>query len=130
MDVNPISLRQIMLAMLRTVPAVMFAAAWFLGVVIFSLALTYFTPAAHAGDLVARQGDDSVRLHDTACTSAAVLARLDADQVREFRAADARFQGQDFVACWRLMGNVAFLVYEDGDQGVIPVQELKPALGA
>lgn len=83
-----------------------------------------------AQDLVAHQGEDSVRLSDSACQSQLVLSRLDADQHEEFHAATAVFQGQNFQACWRVMGNVAFLVYEDGDQGIIPIQELKPELAA
>jgi hypothetical protein len=40
------------------------------------------------------------------------------------------FQGQRFQACWRLVGNAAHLVYEDGDQGIIPTTELKPDMTA
>jgi hypothetical protein len=40
------------------------------------------------------------------------------------------FQGQRYQACWRMMGNAAYLVYEDGDQGIIPAAELKPDLTA
>jgi hypothetical protein len=47
---------------------------------------------------------------------------------KDFRAASAVFQGQRFQACWRMMGNAAYLMYEDGDQGVIPANELKPDL--
>jgi hypothetical protein len=83
-----------------------------------------------AQDLIARQGNDSVRLSEGACSSQLVLGRLEAGQHEEFHAATAVFQGQSFVACWRAMGNVAFLIYEDGDQGVIPLQELKPELSA
>ena len=83
-----------------------------------------------AQDLVARQGDDSVRLSEEACKSELVLSRLSPTQAGEFRAASAVFQGQRFQACWRIMGNAAYLVYEDGDQGVIPVHELKPDLSA
>ena len=81
-----------------------------------------------AQTLVARQGDDSVRLSDGACQSELVLSRLESGQHEEFHAATAVFQGQNFQACWRAMGNVAFLIYEDGDQGIIPLQELKPEL--
>jgi hypothetical protein len=83
-----------------------------------------------AQELVARQGDDSVRLSDTACKSELVLRRLDPSTADEYKAASAVFQGQKFNACWHMMGNVAHLVYEDGDQGIIPVAELKPELAA
>ena len=59
-----------------------------------------------------------------------MLSRLTPAQAGEFRAASAVFQGQRFQACWRMMGNAAYLIYEDGDQGVIPASELKPELSA
>lgn len=99
--------------------------------VVFCAALAAFAAApSFAEELVARQGNDSVRLSDTACISQLVLNRLDPSSVEEYKAASAVFQGQRFTACWRMMGNVAHLVYEDGDQGIIPVQELKPEMAA
>ena len=92
-------------------------------------ALAAFVAApVFADQLVARQGSDSVRLSDGACKSELVLSRLEPKLREDYRAASAYFQGQSFVACWRIMGNVAHLVYEDGDQGIIPMQELKPEL--
>jgi hypothetical protein len=85
---------------------------------------------AFGQELVARQGSDSVRLSDAACQSELVLARVEPGSADDYKAATAQFQGQTFVACWRTMGGVAHLVYEDGDQGIIPMQELKPALSA
>jgi hypothetical protein len=89
--------------------------------VVFCAALATFAVApAFAQDLIARQGDDSVRLSDANCKSELVLSRLEPGVAQEFRAASAVFQGQRFQACWRMMGNAAYLVYEDGDQGIIP----------
>jgi opacity protein-like surface antigen len=93
------------------------------------LATVAATPA-FAEDLVARQGDDSVRLSDNACKSDLVLSRIEPGLAKDFRSASAVFQGQRFQACWRMMGNAAYLVYEDGDQGIIPANELKPDLTA
>lgn len=99
--------------------------------VVFCAAVATFAVApAFAQELIARQGDDSVRLSEAACTSELVLSRLEPGMAGEFRAASAVFQGQRFQACWRMMGNAAYLVYEDGDQGVIPATELKPELSA
>lgn len=83
---------------------------------------------AFAENLVARQGDDSVRLADTPCQAREVLVRIEPDAHKEYKSATAQLQGQRFVACWREMGNVAHLVYEDGDQGIIPMIELKPEM--
>ena len=85
---------------------------------------------AFAEDLVAREGDDSVRLASAPCESQTVLKQVDANAQSEYKAASATVQGQKYVACWRAMGNVAHLIYEDGDQGIIPLGELKPELSA
>ena len=95
-----------------------------------AFAAAFAAAPCFAQELVARQGDDSVRLSDNACSSELVLRRLDPASASEYKAASAVFQGQRFTACWRMMGNVAHLVYEDGDQGIIPVAELKPELAA
>ena len=85
------------------------------------------TPA-FADTLVARQGDDSVRLADVPCRSEAVLGRIEPNIHSDYKSATARLAGQSFVACWREMGSVAHVVYEDGDQGLIPMAELKREL--
>jgi hypothetical protein len=95
-----------------------------------ALAAAFATAPSFAQELVARQGDDSVRLSENACSSELVLRRLEPGSAGEYKAASAVFQGQRFTACWRMMGNVAHLVYEDGDQGIIPAAELKPDLTA
>jgi hypothetical protein len=85
---------------------------------------------AFAQDLVARQGNDSVRLGDKPCSSQLVLGRIQPQQAEDYRQASAVVDGQTFQACWRSMGSAALLMYEDGDQGLIPLQELKPELTA
>lgn len=99
--------------------------------VVFCAALAAFAAApAFAEELVARQGDDSVHLSEDACKSEQVLVRLEPGSAGEYRAASAVFQGKRFQACWRMVGDAAHLVYEDGDQGLIPSHELKPELTA
>lgn len=85
---------------------------------------------ALAEDLVAREGNDSVRLADAPCESQGILKLVEPNTHTEYKAAFAVVKGEKFVACWRAMGNVAHLIYEDGDQGIIPMQELKPELSA
>ena len=98
---------------------------------VFCAALATFAVApTFAQDLIARQGDDSVRLSEDSCKSDLVLSRIESGTAGEYRAASAVFQGQRFQACWRMVGNAAYLVYEDGDQGIIPAHELKPELSA
>jgi len=99
-------------------------------VLVICAALAAAATPVFAEELVARQGDDSVRLSDAACRSDQVLARIERNSAEQYRAASAVFQGQRFQACWRMVGNAAHLVYEDGDQGIIPASELKPELTA
>ena len=100
-------------------------------VICAAVALAAATAApAFAQELVARQGDDSVRLSDSDCTSQMVLSRIEPGTADQYHAASAVFQGQRFQACWRMVGNAAYLVYVDGDQGLIPAQDLKPELAA
>lgn len=94
------------------------------------LASAFAVAPSFAQDLIARQGNDSVRLSEAACKSDLVLSRIEPGTAGEFHAASADFQGQHFQACWRMMGNAAYLIYEDGDQGIIPASELKPELSA
>jgi hypothetical protein len=98
-------------------------------VAVVAVLAAFAAAPSFAEELVARQGSDSVRLSDVACKSELVLSRVQ-EARDEYKAASAQVQGQSFVACWRVMGNVAHLVYEDGDQGIIPIQELKPELSA
>ena len=55
--------------------------------VVFCAALASFAVApAFAQDLIARQGDDSVRLSDDSCKSKLVLSRLEPGLAGEFKA--------------------------------------------
>lgn len=84
---------------------------------------------ALAGDLVARQGNDSVRLTDQPCPIMDIIANSVPEGRRGYlRLARAEFGGQQFTACWVPWGPVVRIFYEDQDQGVIPVEDIKPAL--
>lgn len=83
---------------------------------------------AFANDMVAYSGRDSIHLSDTPCSNEQVLGQLPRQMHAHFRAASAVLEGRSFAGCWRVMGNAAHLVYEDGDEGLIPLSDLKPAL--
>ena len=85
---------------------------------------------AIAGDLVARQGSDSVRLAEGPCKVEQVLSQLDPRLQKIYKEATATVQGRTFAACWRMTPNGAHLLYEDGDQGLVPTSDLKPELTA
>jgi hypothetical protein len=80
---------------------------------------------AFADEVVASSGNDSVRLSDGPCTSQQVLERLEPSLRPVLRDATAVVQGQTFKACWTVHGNAAHLLYEDGDQGLIPLSDFK-----
>ena len=92
-------------------------------------ALVVGTPA-FADDLVARHGSDTIRLADGPCEVEQVLELVPVQLRSEFHAASAVLQGRNFSGCWRVMGDTAHLLYEDGDQGLIPLDDLKPDLRA
>lgn len=85
---------------------------------------------AIAGNLVARQGSDSVRLAEGPCKAEQVLSRLEPRLQEKYQEATATVQGRTFAACWRMTPNGAHLLYEDGDQGMVPRSDLKPELTA
>jgi hypothetical protein len=78
-----------------------------------------------ADEMVASSGNDSVRLSNSPCSSEHVLNRLKPQYRAELRDATAVVQGQTFKACWVVEGQAAHLLYEDGDQGLIPLRDFK-----
>jgi hypothetical protein len=87
--------------------------------------------AAYSNDtMVARRGGDAVRLWDAPCTYEDVTKRIKPEHRDKFRRAQATISKQEFLACWVVDGDAVFLMYEDGDQSLIPVSEFKPDQGA
>jgi hypothetical protein len=87
------------------------------------LAVVSFT--VHA-DEIARQGDDWVRFTEKPCTNETILSNPLLGAPNKWRAASAFFMGQHYEACWQEMGWSRHVVYEDGDQGLIPEDDVKP----
>jgi hypothetical protein len=80
---------------------------------------------AFADEVVASNGNDSVRLSDSPCTNPQVLSRLEPGVRTALRSASAVVQGQPYKACWIVRGDAAHLLYEDGDQGLIPLSDFR-----
>ena len=78
-----------------------------------------------ADELVASNGQDSVRLSDQPCSSESVLQQLTPQFRESMKNASATVGGQPFRACWIIDGDSAHLLYEDGDQGLIPLTDFK-----
>jgi hypothetical protein len=80
---------------------------------------------ALAQEMVASNGKDMVRLYDTACSNDQVLSRVTPRIRALLRNASAVVDGRSFKACWAVDGTAAHLLYEDGDQGLIPLSDFK-----
>jgi hypothetical protein len=89
------------------------------------LAAGLLAAPAMAGELVAYNGGDSVRLSDSPCSNEQVLSRIKPQLHAALREASATVQGQPYKACWVAAGATAHLLYEDGDYGVIPMSDFK-----
>jgi hypothetical protein len=81
-------------------------------------------------DSEARYGNDSIRVTAKPCADAKVMQYIAAagQDAKDYRAATATYQGTPFAACWRPLfeQKVIILVYDDGDQGLVPFADLKP----
>lgn len=82
--------------------------------------------SAMATELVSYQGKNVIHLADGACTSETVLNRLEPEMQGQFMAASAELDGATYKACWRATPAGAQLIYEDGDQGMVPMERIKP----
>lgn len=89
------------------------------------LCLALAATPAMADDLVAYEGTDMIRLTPQACTNPAVLNRIEPEARAAFLTASAVLQGHHYTACWRITPMAAYLLYEDGDQGLIPLEKLQ-----
>jgi hypothetical protein len=76
-----------------------------------------------AADLVAKNGDNELRLLNTPCVNSAVLAHIRDEWRDKFKTAQAQLGPQFFHACWIDTEQGAyFVIYSDGDQSAIPVR--------
>jgi hypothetical protein len=96
------------------------------------VAVGMFIPHAHAEDIrtmVTRNGNDVIRLQNRPCVHAGTLSRIKPDWRDKFRHGRALVEGKDFFLCWIVHGDAVFVLYEDGDQGLIPLTDFKPDEG-
>jgi hypothetical protein len=88
-------------------------------------AAAFIAAPVFADEMVASNGKDSVRLSSKPCTSEKILSQLQPSFRPVMRDASAVVQGRPYAACWVIEGNAAHLLYEDGDQGLIPLSDFK-----
>lgn len=93
------------------------------------LLLALLAPSAARADAIATNGADWVRLTAAMCTSPQIVTAITAAGKHPdlFRAAAAHVGGKDYAVCWTPAPGGALLLYEDGDQGLIPLADLKAA---
>jgi hypothetical protein len=99
-------------------------------IALFCAAAALVAAPALADELVATNGQDSVRLSDKPCSSDQVLAKVTPRFREMLKDANAVVDGQPFRACWIVDGDAAHLLYEDGDQGLIPLADFKQPTSA
>jgi hypothetical protein len=90
--------------------------------IVAALVAACFAVPAFAQEMVATEGKDEVRLTMKPCSVPAVLKIIPPEYHEQFYNASALVAGKKYLACWRKNGQIVQLVYEDGDQGLMPVQ--------
>jgi hypothetical protein len=89
------------------------------------LAAALLAASPAMADVIARSGEDSVRLTQNPCQITEHQA-FPTGIPEEFRAASAVVSKKLYVACWALrMDGQVFLIYDDGDAGLVPVSLFK-----
>jgi hypothetical protein len=85
--------------------------------------------SAMSASLIAKQGNDWVRIYNQPCTDEKVLDRIPEPSRKGFQKANAMVGGKVYSACWAAGNGGVHLVYDDGDQGIVPFGDLKEDLG-
>jgi hypothetical protein len=88
-----------------------------------SLAISFFSMAAPAHELVAASGDTRVRITSAPCES----KLLPVDVVKTHMTAIVDIKGKTYPGCWILVGGNVLISFEDGDIMQIPTGAFKPA---
>ncbi len=88
-------------------------------VALVATVVAFLATPAFSQEMVASDGKDEIRLTLNACP-ASVLARIPEQFHSRFMEAKATIGGQKYVACWARRDPMIHVVYEDGDQGLIP----------
>lgn len=83
-----------------------------------------WAPKVHASQS-AHQGADWVRIWNSPCVSAETLARIPQEERAAFQKVQGYVGGKLAFGCALQRGGMYFILWEDGDQGVVPASELK-----
>lgn len=86
--------------------------------------LTAFATSVYA-DSIATNGRDSVIIQSSACP-AVVTQHIPAEMQPRYKSALANIDGTEYLACWTETGGYVFLVFEDGDTGIVSERVFRP----
>jgi hypothetical protein len=75
-----------------------------------------------------RRGEDWVRIFESPCVSAETLMRIDEASRKHFQKAQGVVNHERFFGCWRTVGDTVYIIWEDGDEGIVPKGDLKEDL--
>ena len=87
----------------------------------FLLAAVLAAGPAMSADMVLKVGDDMLRLSDSPCVNAGILAQLTEEWRGKFRKAVAVVGGKQFEACWIAEPESVYVTYSDGDESRFPI---------
>ena len=76
-------------------------------------------------DSEARQGADWVRIFDSPCVSAQTLVLIPPEARSDFQKAQGVYKGEKFFGCWQKRGGIVYILWEDGDHAIIPIEALR-----
>jgi hypothetical protein len=79
--------------------------------------------------MIAKRGDDYVRLTDKPCEVASVLRFIRPEARAQHRRADTQMSGQRYFACYVLRSANVLIIDEDGDAFAVPIAEFQPDEG-
>lgn len=88
-------------------------------------ALLLASGGGYAETRIAQNGNDFVRLTTDVCTAQAVLEAIPEQFRHLVRDGTAYTAGREWHVCWFVDGDQAHLLYEDGDEGSIPMATFK-----
>jgi hypothetical protein len=82
-------------------------------------------PVSAANYVYEASPGNGVYLSDAACKHAGILSSVADDYKDQFRKGRATIGGREFALCWIEAEGRAYLIYEDADQGVLPMRSFK-----
>lgn len=94
------------------------------------IASVLLASCAHMQSVVASDGRNSVRLTDQPCVDAAVLKHLNPKYRDVVQEASAVIDGHQYAACWMVDRDQAHLLFDDGEQALIPRSSFRRDEGA